>query len=82
MNGTAVVPMNALLASLRWFIITFLLEASVVSAFAQNPSGKTVIQVGQNIHVSREMSERPITEPQIAADPKNPIAIHLSLGTR
>src|SRR5690349_6055095 len=64
--------MNECISWFRWTIITFLFEASVFSAFAQNPAGETVIQVGQNIHVSREISDRPLTEPQIAADPKNP----------
>ena len=72
MNGTGAVPMNELIASLRWFIITFLLEASVFSAVAQNPAGKTVIQVGQDIHASREIPDRPLVEQQIAAHPKNP----------
>ena len=64
--------MNKCISWFRWTILTFLFEAGVFSAFAQNPAGETVIQVGQNIHVSREISGRPLTEPQIAADPKNP----------
>jgi len=64
--------MNECIPSLRYIIITFLLEASLFSAFAQNPAGKTVIQVGQNIYASREIPDQPLVEQQIAAHPKNP----------
>jgi len=64
--------MNECISWFRWIIITFLLVGNVFSAFAQNPARETVIQVGQNIHVSREISDRPLTEPHIAADPKDP----------
>ncbi|HKA18804.1 MAG TPA: sialidase family protein [Blastocatellia bacterium] len=64
--------MNNYIRVLRSIIFIFLYEASVFSGFAQNAGGKAVIQVGENIQVSREMPNRALVEQQIAAHPKKP----------
>lgn len=63
---------NDRITSLQWVIITLLDLASAFSAFAQNPADKSVIRVGENIHVSREIPDRALVEQQVAAHPKNP----------
>ena len=53
-------------------IVVTLLSGAVPSVFAQNPADKSVIQVGENVHLSREMADRVLVEPNLAADFRNP----------
>src|SRR5262249_16522113 len=53
-------------------IVVTLLSGAVPSVFAQNPADKSVIQVGENVHLSREIADRVLVEPNLAADFRNP----------
>ena len=64
--------MNNCISSLRWIIILLLCHVCAFSALAQTPADKFVVQVGENIQVSREMPNSALVEQQIAAHPKNP----------